>query len=224
MKRKNVPYIVGTVGIVLASLGLSTTAFAGNNQGGGVDPDEKPWICHPVNGKGETKTGWNKISPDKSSSHIYESLYPGGHYWKHESNDGRHDQYANADGSCGAVVETESPSPSTSSTPTVIPTHTSTSPTPTVTPTIPSGDDPSETVTVTPSVTPSTQTTVTPSVTPSTTVVTSTPTPTPPADDPVVSQDVSTTPTKTTVTQHHKSGKTTVTVTHYSSDVTEEGF
>jgi hypothetical protein len=38
MKRKNVPYIVGTVGIVLASLGLSTTAFAGNNQGGGVDP------------------------------------------------------------------------------------------------------------------------------------------------------------------------------------------
>src|SRR6478735_2698952 len=74
-------------------------------------PVEKPPICHPVNGKGELGNGWNLISPDKASSHIDESLYPDGHYWKHESNDGlRHDIYSN-NGVCPGepVVDDEYP-------------------------------------------------------------------------------------------------------------------
>ena len=63
------------------------------------DPDPKSWICHPVNGKGETGNGWNLINPDKASSHINEDAYPDGTYWKHQSNDkARHDIYATPDG------------------------------------------------------------------------------------------------------------------------------
>jgi hypothetical protein len=62
-------------------------------------------VCHPVNGAGQTGNGWNLIGPDHASTHIDESLYPDGTYWKHESNDGRHDVYASEDGKCpGAPV------------------------------------------------------------------------------------------------------------------------
>ena len=57
--------------------------------------DDKPWICHPVNGKGELGNGWNLINPDHASSHIDEGVYPVEPYWMHMSNDGlRHDRYA----------------------------------------------------------------------------------------------------------------------------------
>ena len=77
------------VGAVTVS---STVAFATKDHA-------KQEICHPVEGKGETGTGWDLISPDKASSHIDESLYPDGVYWKHETKDGRHDVYA-VDGVC----------------------------------------------------------------------------------------------------------------------------
>jgi hypothetical protein len=89
----------GQLAIVIASAALivytimgvfANPAIAGGNNHG----HDKKAVCHPVNGLGETKTGWDIISPDKASSHIDESLYPNGHYWKHESKDGRHDVYA----------------------------------------------------------------------------------------------------------------------------------
>jgi len=64
-------------------------------------PPVKPPVCHPVNGNGETGTGWNIIGPDQASSHIDDNLYPDGEYWKHMSNDGRHDVYAE-NGQCPA--------------------------------------------------------------------------------------------------------------------------
>lgn len=77
--------------MAVLTLGLSGTVFATRND----EPEvAKPSICHPVNGNGELGNGWNLISPAQASSHIDESKYPDGEYWKHESKDGRHDQYA----------------------------------------------------------------------------------------------------------------------------------
>lgn len=86
--------------------------------------NDKPAVCHPVNGKGELGNGWNLISPNKASSHINEALYPNGHYWKHESKDGRHDEYA-VDGRCGML-----PRPTPDPIPSIVPTPTSTPKTP----------------------------------------------------------------------------------------------
>lgn len=86
--------LVMSSGVVL----MATTTSANAAQG--------PSICHPVNGNGELGNGWNLISPDHASSHIDESLYPDGHYWKHESKDGRHDVYADEEGNCpGDIVD-----------------------------------------------------------------------------------------------------------------------
>lgn len=52
--------------------------------------EDKPWVCHPVEGAGETGYGWNLIDPDKSSSHIDEATGAG----KHTRKDGRTDVYA----------------------------------------------------------------------------------------------------------------------------------
>lgn len=51
---------------------------------------EKPWICHPVEGKGETGYGWNLINPAKASIHIDEATGAG----KHTRKDGTTDVYA----------------------------------------------------------------------------------------------------------------------------------
>jgi hypothetical protein len=62
-------------------------------------------VCHPVNGKGETGTGWNLIGPDHASSHINEATGAG----KHTSSDGRTDVYAD-DGLCpGGYVGPQGP-------------------------------------------------------------------------------------------------------------------
>ncbi len=94
--RTRVATFIAAAGVLVMSSGAALMVSASPATAGGED---KPAICHPVNGKGETKTGWNIISPDKASSHIDESQYPNGHYWKHESKDGRHDEYA-VNGSC----------------------------------------------------------------------------------------------------------------------------
>ncbi|MGO4255461.1 hypothetical protein [Marmoricola sp. RAF53] len=110
--RARVATIIAALGVLVMSSGAALMASAGTANAAQTGGESKPAICHPVNGKGETKTGWNIISPNKASSHIDESLYPNGHYWKHESKDGRHDEYA-VNGAC--------PSPSTPPTePTVI--------------------------------------------------------------------------------------------------------
>jgi hypothetical protein len=92
--------------------------------------NDKPAVCHPVNGKGELGNGWDLISPDKASSHINEALYPNGHYWKHEAKDGRHDEYA-VNGKCGMLpTPTPDPIPSIRPSPSVTPTVTPTPTTP----------------------------------------------------------------------------------------------
>jgi LPXTG-motif cell wall-anchored protein len=68
-----------------------TAAPAAATQG----DDHKQSVCHPVEGEGETGTGWNIIPPDKASSHIDEETGEGFHTRK----DGRTDVYA-VDGKC----------------------------------------------------------------------------------------------------------------------------
>jgi hypothetical protein len=85
--------LVMSSGVVLMATATSANAAQG------------PSVCHPVNGNGELGNGWNLIPPDHASSHIDESLYPDGEYWKHESKDGRHDVYADEEGNCpGDIV------------------------------------------------------------------------------------------------------------------------
>ena len=66
--------------------------------------ESKPVICHPVNGRGETGTGWTLIRPDKASSHIRNGAP------KHRSKDGRVDVYAQG-GRCPVVVIPDDPEP-----------------------------------------------------------------------------------------------------------------
>lgn len=101
------------VAIFSNSLLPTVTAYAATSTGSSTELTsvEKPWICHPVNGAGELGNGWNLIDPDHASSHIDESKYPDGTYWKHESNDGRHDMYATSDKTCpGGSVTALAPS------------------------------------------------------------------------------------------------------------------
>jgi hypothetical protein len=67
--------------------------------------EEKPPVCHPVEGNGELGNGWNLISPDQASSHIDEALFPNGEYWKHETSDGRHDMYSEDGETCPDAEE-----------------------------------------------------------------------------------------------------------------------
>lgn len=140
-KRSTLLPILGVMIVAIAgfmALRIPAHATQGNHQ---------TWVCHPVNGNGETGYGWNLIKPDHASSHIDEALYPNGHYWKHETQDGRHDVYA-VDGHCPGWTPptTETPTPTPTVTPTEEPTET-----PSETPT----ENPSETPTQTPSTTPS---------------------------------------------------------------------
>jgi hypothetical protein len=81
--------LLGVVAIVVGLL-VPLSARAGDNQGGGVDPSAKPWICHPVEGAGETGDGWNLVDPSKDSSHIDEATGVG----QHTRKDGSTDRYA----------------------------------------------------------------------------------------------------------------------------------
>jgi hypothetical protein len=74
--------------------------FNGADPGCGTPPEEKPSVCHPVEGNGELGNGWNLIAPAQASSHIDESLFPDGVYWKHETSDGRHDIYSEDGETC----------------------------------------------------------------------------------------------------------------------------
>lgn len=84
--------LVALMGIAAIVMGLLAplTAQAGDHRGGGVDPSAKPWICHPVEGVGETGYGWNLIDPSKASEHLDEETGTG----QHPRKDGRNDVYA----------------------------------------------------------------------------------------------------------------------------------
>lgn len=134
--------IVAVLALVAAALAVAAAARAGGTH-------SKPWVCHPVEGKGETKTGWVLIRPDRASVHIDESLWPSGRYWKHETRDGRHDVYA-VQGTCpGGPTATPTPTDPTAPPPTDKPTCPATPTAPPVTPT-----EPATTPPVTPPATP----------------------------------------------------------------------
>lgn len=128
--------------LAAATLTLAAPAFA----------HTKAAVCHPVEGKGQTGTGWDIISPDKASSHIDEATGAG----RHTRSDGRTDVYA-VNGLC----------PGQTPTPTTIPTTVTPSPTTT-------GGTPSATTTTS---VPSSSTTATQSPSPSTSATTGSPTP-----------------------------------------------
>lgn len=101
-KRRSRRFFAGVGAFIVALIAVIGMFVVPMNsaQAGGDHGHDKPWICHPVNGKGETGSGWNLISPSHTSSHIDEDLYPDGVYWKHEAADGRHDVYASEGKTC----------------------------------------------------------------------------------------------------------------------------
>src|SRR5438045_1783917 len=91
--------------LVAVGLGLSF-APAADATGGG---HEHPAICHAVGSAtgGNQHNGYSLIHPSDASSHIDESLYPDGHYWKHEHGN-RHDHYladSAVEGVCGLKTD-----------------------------------------------------------------------------------------------------------------------
>jgi hypothetical protein len=155
---------------LLAPLSAQAGGHGGN--GGGSD---KPWICHPVNGKGENGAGWNVINPNAHSSHINEQSGAG----KHTRKDGRTDMYASGGKDCGqgypkpTHTKTHHPKP-TCTTTTHHPKPTHTKPYPTTTTTV------TESVTTPATVTSTTTTTATET----TTTTTTAPAPESPATNP----------------------------------------
>ena len=81
--------LIGLVGLIALVLGFVSPAQASGNSAQGGN-DDKPWICHPVEGNGELGNGWNLIDPDKASRHIDEKTGKGMHTRK----DGSTDRYA----------------------------------------------------------------------------------------------------------------------------------
>jgi hypothetical protein len=131
--------LVALLGLVAIVVGLLAplSARAGDNQGGGVDPSAKPWICHPVEGAGETGDGWNLIDPSKDSSHIDEATGVG----QHTRKDGSTDRYAVWNGTSWTCSGgPTSPTTGTTSEPTTSePSETTSEPTGTTPATEPSG-------------------------------------------------------------------------------------
>jgi hypothetical protein len=154
--------LVALLGVVVIVVGLLAplSAQAGDNQGGGVDPSAKPWICHPVEGAGETGYGWNLIDPSKASSHIDEATGVG----RHTRKDGSTDVYAVWDGTSWTCPGGPT-SPTTEPTsPTTEPTSPTTEPTsPTTEPSSPTTEPSSPTTEPTSPTTEPTSTTDTPS-------------------------------------------------------------
>ena len=68
--------------------------------GGSKECPAKLPACHPVNGKGETGTGWNIVEPGPVVVAHRRVALPGRCVWKHTANDGRHDVYADEAGKC----------------------------------------------------------------------------------------------------------------------------
>jgi hypothetical protein len=94
---RGIPTLLALLGALLLSSGFAVMVAAGGATASQGD-DHKQAVCHPVNGKGELKNGWNLIPPDKASSHIDEA---NGNAPKHTSKDGRHDTLATPDGEGG---------------------------------------------------------------------------------------------------------------------------
>lgn len=132
---------------------------------------DKPAICHPVEGNGETGTGWNLISPDEASKHIDEATGAGLHTRK----DGRTDVYA-VDGVCPGTPDPEPTTTSPTTEPTKEPTSSPTTSSPTTEP---------EPTTSSPTSPPATSSTTSPPSTTTQPPVTSSPNPGP-IPDPVV--------------------------------------
>jgi Ca2+-binding RTX toxin-like protein len=111
--------LAAILAVLVATVGVG---LFGLNQASAGDPGArftmKRYVCHPVNGNGNQGNGWNLIKPAAASSHIDESLYPDGHYWKHTSRDGRHDVYADGQ-TCPGGTQPPSPCPSVTVTATV---------------------------------------------------------------------------------------------------------
>jgi hypothetical protein len=138
-------FALSFLAVALFVLGV---VFAGSVALATPGPDHKEFVCHPVEGKGETGTGWNLIPPDKASSHIDENGNG-----KHTRKDGRTDAYQ-VNGFCPGDEPTET-SPTdpltTPTTPATVPTETeptATVPTETIPtePTAPTNSVPTETV------------------------------------------------------------------------------
>ncbi|SES08704.1 hypothetical protein SAMN05216199_1917 [Pedococcus cremeus] len=89
--------LAALAGLVAVAFGLFAplSAQAGDHSGNGRGGD-KPWICHPVEGKGESGAGYNVINPNAHSSHINEQNGAG----KHTRKDGRTDTYASGGKDC----------------------------------------------------------------------------------------------------------------------------
>lgn len=162
--------LAGLAGLIAVAFGLLAplSAQAGDHSGNGNGSD-KPWICHPVEGKGENGAGWNVINPNAHSSHINEQNGAG----KHTRKDGRTDQYASSSKDCPAAPKptyTHHPKPTHTKThhpkPTTPSPTTQTSTTTTTSSTMTSSSTTSSTP-VTPATSPSTPAT-TPPETPAT--------------------------------------------------------
>jgi hypothetical protein len=149
------------------------SAQAGNHSGHG-NGNDKPWICHPVEGHGEHGNGWNVINPDEHSSHINEKSGAG----KHDRKDGRTDTYASGG---GKDCEHGYPTPTHTKTHHPKPTCTTTTHHPKPTHTKPY---PTTTTTVTESVTTPATVTSTTTATKTTTTTTTSSTPVTPATSP----------------------------------------
>ncbi len=168
--------LAGLAGIVAVAFGLLAplSAQAGDHNGNGKGNNDKPWICHPVEGHGESGNGWNVINPDEHSSHIDEKSNNG----KHDRKDGRTDKYKSGGKDCEYPKPTHHPKPTYTHHPK--PTHTKPThhPRPTTSTT-------TETATVTTTVTtPATPATVTSTTTPPEAPATETTPPEPPAEVP----------------------------------------
>jgi hypothetical protein len=145
-----------TVGFIALAMALASAIW---NPATAEATQSKPWICHPVNGAGETKTGWDLIDPADPSVHMDENGTPddlSDDVGVHSSSDGRTDVYATSGACPGGGYPSPSASQTLSSTPSITPSS----------------------ATVTPSVTPSSPTVTpsTPTVTPSSPTATPTPT------------------------------------------------
>ena len=162
--------LVAALGVLALGVGFLAplSAEAGDRQGGGVDVSAKPWVCHPVEGAGETGAGWNLIDPSKASSHIDEETGAG----KHTRKDGSTDVYAVwSDGTwtCPGPVPPTTATTTPTSTTTTTMTSTTTPPPTTEPPTTePSTTEPSTTEPSTTSEPPTTTTTATSTETPGT--------------------------------------------------------
>jgi hypothetical protein len=163
--------LAGLAGLIAVAFGLLAplSAQAGDNSGKGSGNSDKPWICHPVKGHGESGKGYNVIRPDENSSHIDEKSGKG----KHEGRNGKTDSYAKKSGDsykCETSRPTHKP---THTKPTHKPTHTKPTHKPRPHPT-------TTTETTTSTVTTTTTTTVTTPATPATTPPPETPATVPP--------------------------------------------